>query len=145
MNKNQNLIATTNAAAPAQDVAVTQTNTNVLGPHTTIDTNLLRLIKNIPVSNIAGVSAGAGKTKGSASNLLYNFLPRGYFNTGAASTQGLSQRKLLNNINTILNYFFASFYILISKPVLLFTPGKLVISLNYYKPEPNSKLTNRYI
>jgi hypothetical protein len=131
MKKNQNIL--TSSASPVAAEVQNFIGSSVKSSNNkTIDTRLLKFIKNLPFSKIAGLSGG--KTSSNTSHaMLYNYLPR----------EG--SRKLLNNINTILNYFFASFYILISKPVLLFTPGKLVISLNYYKPEPNSKLSNRYI
>lgn len=52
--------------------------------------------------------------------------------------------KLINNSNSILNYFFGTFYALISRPVYLFTQNKLVIYINYYSPKTSEKLINRF-
>lgn len=57
--------------------------------------------------------------------------------------------KQLNRLELILNYFFNTFYGLISKPVFLFTQNKLVLYVNYYIPNFNlyrsKKLVSRNI
>jgi hypothetical protein len=53
--------------------------------------------------------------------------------------------KLINNANRILNYFFGTFYALISRPVYLFTQNKLVIFINYYSPKTSKRLSRRYV
>lgn len=53
--------------------------------------------------------------------------------------------KLINNANQILNYFFGTFYALISRPVYLFTQNKIIIFINYYRPKTSKRLFTRYI
>jgi hypothetical protein len=53
--------------------------------------------------------------------------------------------KLLNNIIQILNYFFGTFYGIISKPVFLFTQSNLTIFIHYYIPRPSNKFTRRFV
>lgn len=53
--------------------------------------------------------------------------------------------KLLSLIFHILNYFFGTFYCIISKPVYLFTQNSLTIYINYYIPRTSYKLSRRHI
>lgn len=53
--------------------------------------------------------------------------------------------KLINNTNRILNYFFGTFYALISRPVYLFTQNKLIIFINYYRPKTSKRLARRFV
>lgn len=53
--------------------------------------------------------------------------------------------KLINNANRILNYFFGTFYALISRPVYLFTQNKLIIFINYYLPKTSKRLSRRFV
>lgn len=53
--------------------------------------------------------------------------------------------KLINNANRILNYFFGTFYALISRPVYLFTQNKLIIFINYYRPKTSKRLSRRFV
>jgi hypothetical protein len=52
--------------------------------------------------------------------------------------------KLLSIIFQILNYFFGTFYCIISKPVFLFTQKTLTIYINYYIPKTSYKLSRRH-
>jgi len=52
--------------------------------------------------------------------------------------------KLLSLIFHILNYFFGTFYCIISKPVYLFTQNSLTIYINYYIPRTSYKLSRRH-
>jgi hypothetical protein len=53
--------------------------------------------------------------------------------------------KLISHTIKILNIFFGTFYVIISKPVFLFNQKKLVIYINYYIPKTSKKLLNRYL
>lgn len=53
--------------------------------------------------------------------------------------------KLFSTIFNILNYFFGTFYCVISKPVLLFTQNKLIIYINYYSPKTSYRLKRRHM
>jgi Mitochondrial ribosomal protein (VAR1) len=53
--------------------------------------------------------------------------------------------KLLSIIFQILNYFFSTFYCIISKPVFLFTQKTLTIYINYYIPRASYKLSRRHL
>jgi hypothetical protein len=48
-----------------------------------------------------------------------------------------------NNIFTILNFFFAAYSCLISRPVWTITPNKIILHLCYYQPKLDSKKKNR--
>jgi hypothetical protein len=52
--------------------------------------------------------------------------------------------KSFSMIFNIINYFFGTFYCIISKPVLLFTPNKLTIYINYYIPSTSYRLIRRH-
>lgn len=52
--------------------------------------------------------------------------------------------KLFSMIFNIINYFFGTFYCIISKPVLLFTQNKLTIYINYYIPKTSYRLIRRH-
>jgi hypothetical protein len=52
--------------------------------------------------------------------------------------------KILSLIFHILNYFFGTFYCIISRPIFLFTQNKLTIYINYYIPYTSYKLTRRH-
>lgn len=48
-----------------------------------------------------------------------------------------------NNVFSILNYFFAAYSCLISKPFWTITNNKIIIHLCYYQPTPNNRVNNR--
>jgi hypothetical protein len=68
-------------------------------------------------------------------NYFYNFNPANRYKI----------YKLLSNIIHILNYFFGTFYGIISKPVFLFSQSKLTIYINYYLPKTSNRLKNRHM
>jgi hypothetical protein len=90
-----------------------------------VDLKLLKLLNNFSISSVL--------QQKSNSSIMYNF------------NRSNSISKFITNANTILNYFFGSFYCIISKPVFLVNSKVVKININYYSPDPSIKLANRYI
>ena len=67
--------------------------------------------------------------------------------TGVSGETGYNRKgnnKLIKNSYKLLFYFFKSMYCLISKPVFIFTPDKVVIQLKYYLNIPKFKVFKLY-
>jgi len=73
-----------------------------------------------------------------------NSLTYNYFYSYSIARRNLLTKDI-SYISQLLDHFFGSFYIIISKPVFLFSQNKLVIYINYYIPNPSKKLVRRHI
>ncbi len=93
------------------------------------------------LKGLCKIEQEAGKVGSLRKSYLYNF----------NSSNKYKIYKLFTIIFNIIDYFFGTFYCVISKPVLLFSPSpfdggkKLTISINYYIPTRSYRLTRRHI
>jgi len=92
------------------------------------------------ISPIANTQKRNGILFNYSKTIAYNFFSPSPMPMGRTSYGGVDINKDLFKINKLLFYFFKSLNCLISKPVYLHTPDKVIVQLFYYLNIPKKKV-----